>query len=184
LDVRQGEQERYRGDEATHPKGASNLQALQRGIDVGVFYHPQLIVDHSAMPAFFVGCQMIDDLLEQWPAKAFVAVDGLQFCPFLFRLVLNLIALGRDALVQDLLGRPCGKMPPRAIEIPPAIISPSTTRSNHAGATSLTAMINTSVVTRPTLSSKHNLTEPITPMRMLLVDLRSLCSPPDVILPH
>jgi hypothetical protein len=55
--------------------------------------------------------------------------------------------------------------------MPPASTSPITTSTNRLGATSLTAMINTNVVTSPSLSSKDDFAQPISPMRMLLVDL-------------
>src|SRR5438874_506095 len=47
---------------------------------------------------------------ERRAAPALVLVDGAQFCPFLFRLMLNLIALGGDALVKHLPGGPCRKI--------------------------------------------------------------------------
>jgi hypothetical protein len=126
---------------------------------------------HGPVPAFPVGRQMPDHPFEQGAAQALVLVDGTQFRPFLFRLMLNFIALGGNALVQNLPGGPCRKIASKAIEIPPASTSPSTTSSSRVGATSLTAMMNTRVVTRPTLSSKDDLAEPITPMWMLFFDL-------------
>src|SRR5712692_5304952 len=108
-----GEQHWERWDEATDHKRDPDLHALQPRVDMCVFDHPQLIMYHGAVPAFPVGREMADDTLQEWATKALVLVDGTQFCPFLFRLMLNLIAFRCDALLKYLLRGPCRKIAPK-----------------------------------------------------------------------
>src|SRR6266568_6514417 len=108
--LRRREDHRYGWDEAADHKGKANLHPLQPRMDVRVFDHPQLVMPHGQMPAVTVGREMADDTLQEWTSEPFVVVDSHQFRPFLFRFMLNLIALNGDALVKDLLGGPCGQI--------------------------------------------------------------------------
>ena len=66
-----------------------------------VFDHPQLIMHHSPMPAVTVGYEMADDPRHVGTGEPFVVVDGTQFRPFLFRLMLNLVALSTQPQKKD-----------------------------------------------------------------------------------
>ncbi len=76
--LRQGEEHRYRWDEAADHKGDTNLHPLQPRIDVRVFDHPQLVMHHGLMPSVTVGRKMADDTLQEWTGEPFVLVDDLK----------------------------------------------------------------------------------------------------------
>src|SRR5438105_5982085 len=109
--------------------------------------------------------------VEQGSAQALVLVGSSQFCSFLFRLMLNFIALGGDALVQNLPRGPCRKIASKGHRDPsghhftqhdqekPCWRNLTHGHDEHQGG-------HQSII-----ESKDNLAQPITPMWVLFVDL-------------
>ena len=138
---------------------------------MGVFDDSQLVMHHGPVPAFPVGRQMPNHPVEQGAAQALVLVDSAQFCPFLFRLMLNFIALGGDALVQNLPGGPCRKIASKGHRDPSGHHFTQHDQEKPCGRNLTDGHDEHQGGDQAIIESKDNLAQPITPMWVLFIYL-------------
>src|SRR5437016_1642353 len=128
-------------------------------------------MNHRLVPAFVVSSQMAHYAIEQWATKTFSLIDRTQFCSLFLWFMLYLIPFDLDALIKYFFGSTCGEVATK----------PHRDSSGHHFAKHNKYQVSGYSCTdshdkhkrsdQAIIESKHNLSEPITPVRVLFIDL-------------